>query len=42
MLKIVQMKLIAPKIEDAPDKCKLKMAKSTDPPEWAVALDKGG
>jgi len=33
MLKIVQMKLIAPKIEDAPDKCKLKMAKSTDPPE---------
>jgi hypothetical protein len=33
MLKIVQMKLIAPKIEDAPDKCKLKIAKSTEPPE---------
>jgi len=34
--------LIAPKIEDAPDKCKLKIAKSTAPPEWAVMLDKGG
>jgi hypothetical protein len=42
MLKIVQMKLIAPKMEDAPDKCKLNIAKSTDPPEWAVALDNGG
>jgi len=42
MLNIVQIKLIAPKIEDAPDKCKLKIAKSTEPPEWAVALDNGG
>ena len=42
MLKIVQMKFIAPKIEDAPDKCKLNIAKSTEPPEWAVALDNGG
>jgi hypothetical protein len=42
MLKIVQIKLIAPKIEDAPDKCKLNMAKSTEPPEWAVALESGG
>ena len=42
MLKMVQMKLIAPKIEDAPDKCQLNMAKSTEPPEWAVALDNGG
>lgn len=42
MLKIVQIKLIAPKIEDAPDKCKLNIAKSTEPPEWAVALDNGG
>jgi hypothetical protein len=33
ILKIVQIKLIAPKIDDAPDKCKLKMAKSTEPPE---------
>lgn len=33
---------MAPKIEDAPDKCRLKIAKSTEPPECAVALDKGG
>jgi hypothetical protein len=33
ILNIVQMKLIAPKIEDAPDKCKLNIAKSTEPPE---------
>jgi len=33
MLKIVQIKLIAPKIDDAPDKCRLNMAKSTAPPE---------
>ena len=32
-LKIVQIKLIAPKIEDAPDKCRLNIAKSTEPPE---------
>jgi hypothetical protein len=33
MLNIVVIKLIAPKIEDIPDRCKLKIAKSTDPPE---------
>jgi len=27
------MKFIAPKIEETPAKCKLKIAKSTDPPE---------
>jgi len=42
MLKIVQMKLIAPKIDDAPERCKLKIAKSTAPPECEVPLDKGG
>ena len=42
ILKIVQIKLIAPKIEEAPDKCRLKIAKSTEPPECAVALDNGG
>ena len=36
------MKLIAPRIEAAPDRCKLKIAKSTDPPECAVIPDKGG
>jgi len=33
ILKIVVMKLIAPKIDDAPAKCKLKIAKSTAGPE---------
>jgi hypothetical protein len=33
ILKIVTIKLIAPKIDAAPDKCKLKIAKSTDGPE---------
>jgi hypothetical protein len=39
---MVQIKLIAPKIEEAPETCKLKIAKSTDPPECAVIEDKGG
>jgi hypothetical protein len=29
----VVMKLIAPNKEDIPERCKLKIAKSTDPPE---------
>lgn len=33
MLKIVVIKLIAPNKEDTPAKCKLKIAKSTEPPE---------
>jgi hypothetical protein len=32
-LLLVHIKFIAPKIEAAPDKCKLKIAKSTAPPE---------
>jgi hypothetical protein len=35
ILKIVVIKFIAPNKEDAPAKCKLKIAKSTDPPECA-------
>jgi hypothetical protein len=42
MLKIVVIKLIEPKIEETPDKWRLKMAKSTDPPEWLVIPLKGG
>ena len=42
ILKIVVIKLILPKIEAAPDKCKLKIAKSTDGPEWACILLNGG
>jgi hypothetical protein len=32
-LKIVVIKFIAPAIEEKPAQCKLKIAKSTDPPE---------
>ena len=42
ILKIVVIKLIAPNIEDAPAICKLKIAKSTDPPECAWIELKGG
>ena len=38
----VVIKLIAPKIEDTPDKCKLKMAKSTDAPECDCIPANGG
>ena len=33
MLKIVVIKLIAPRMLEAPERCKLKIAKSTAPPE---------
>jgi len=36
------IKLIEPKIEETPDKWRLKMAKSTDPPEWLVIPLNGG
>jgi len=39
---IVVMKLIAPKIEEIPAKCKLKIAKSTAKPEWNKFPAKGG
>jgi len=39
---IVDIKLTAPKIDDAPDKCKLNIAKSTAPPEWLCIELKGG
>lgn len=42
MLIIVVMKLTAPKIDDAPDKCKLKIARSTAAPEWATISLSGG
>jgi hypothetical protein len=38
----VVIKFIAPKIEEAPAKCKLKIAKSTEPPECASIEDNGG
>jgi len=42
IFKIVTIKLIAPKIEDKPAKCKLNIAKSTAPPECAAILLSGG
>jgi len=42
IFKIVVMKLLDPKIEEIPAKCKLNIAKSTAPPEWYSIDDKGG
>jgi len=42
ILKIVLIKLIAPKIEDIPAKCKLKIAISTEGPECPMPPDSGG
>jgi len=42
MFIIVVIKLIAPKIEDAPAKCKLKIARSTEIPEWNRLPANGG
>jgi hypothetical protein len=36
------MKLIAPKIDPIPDKCKLKIAKSTEGSLWNKIEDNGG
>lgn len=42
MLMIVVMKLIAPRIEDAPAKCKEKIVRSTEAPACARFPAKGG
>jgi hypothetical protein len=42
IFKIVTIKFIAPKIEETPAKCKLKIAKSTEPPECAWIDANGG
>lgn len=42
ILIIVVIKLTAPKIEEAPAKCKLKIERSTDAPAWAIPEAKGG
>jgi hypothetical protein len=39
---IVVIKLILPKIEEIPARCRLKIAKSTEIPEWNLESDKGG
>jgi hypothetical protein len=35
-------KLILPKIEEIPAKCRLKIAKSTEIPEWYLESERGG
>lgn len=42
IFKIVQIKLIAPKIDEIPAKCNEKIVKSTEILLWAMLLDKGG
>ena len=42
IFKIVVMKFIAPKIEEIPARCRLKIAKSIEPPEWNSIDDSGG
>ncbi len=42
MLKIVVMKLIAPRIDDAPARCRAKIAMSTEGPGWPSEDDNGG
>ena len=40
--RLMLLELIAPNKEDTPDKCKLKIAKSTDAPECDWIPAKGG
>lgn len=42
MLKIVVMKLTAPRIDETPAKCKEKIVRSTEAPVWARFPAKGG
>jgi len=42
MLKIVVIKFIAPRIDEAPETCKLKIAKSTEPELCACIELSGG
>ena len=42
ILNTVVIKFIAPRIEDAPAKCKQKIAISSDPPECVCIPAKGG
>jgi hypothetical protein len=42
ILIIVVIKFTAPKIEEAPARCRLKIDKSTEPPAWAIPDANGG
>lgn len=39
---IVVIKLIAPRIEETPAKCKEKIVRSTEAPAWAILPASGG
>lgn len=39
---MVVIKLMAPRIEEIPAKCREKIVKSTDAPAWAKLLARGG
>ena len=42
ILIMVVMKFTAPKIDDAPARCRLKIERSTDAPAWAIPDESGG
>ena len=42
ILIMVEMKLMDPRIEEMPARCREKMARSTEAPAWASVLDRGG
>jgi len=42
ILMIVVIKLMAPKIDDAPAKWRLKIDRSTEAPPWAILEERGG
>jgi hypothetical protein len=42
MFRMVVIKFMAPRIDDIPARCKLKIAKSIEPPEWNSIDDNGG
>lgn len=42
ILIIVVMNFMEARIEEAPAKCSEKIARSTDPPAWAILLESGG
>lgn len=42
MLKIVVIKLIAPRIDETPAMCRLRIPKSTLLPLWKLKFDRGG
>jgi hypothetical protein len=42
ILIIVVIKFTAPRMEETPARCKLKMERSTEAPAWAIPEAKGG